>query len=359
MSVPLTPVANMLQLTDVLENPLRSTTMRTICCTCLILLLSAAPAAAREIFVDNRSGDDRATGQQANNTGDMTGPVRTIGKALALAEAGDTLVLAANSEPYHESFSLVGSRYSGAARPFTIRGNGAILDGTMPVPPEAWEPYQGTVFRFQPRLTGYQQLYLGGRPAPRVVVADSARRPPPLRAGQWCLFGGLIYFGVEKTKLPGDYDLRCSNWQTGITLYHVDRVVISDLIVQGFQLDGISAFNSARDVALAGVTCRGNGRAGITRRRRVDGRDQPVAAGRQRRGPTAQFALQPDAPGRDAVALEHRTGLGQSRRTSVYRWESGGDRSGPVSLRPPRRSRSHDARGRRPADGDSPGRRRS
>jgi hypothetical protein len=237
--------------------------MRTICCTCLFLLL-AAPATAREIFVDNHAGDDRATGQRPGNTSDKTGPLRTIGKALTLADAGDTVVLTPNNEPYHESFSLVGSRYSGAVQPFTIRGNGAILDGTLPVQHEAWEPYAGAVFRFQPLLAGEQELYLDGRPAPRVAVAASARRPPPLRAGQWCLCGGLIYFAVEKSKLPADYDLRAAAWQTGITLYHVDRVVISGLVVQGFQCDGISAFNSARDVELTGVTCRGNGRAGIT-----------------------------------------------------------------------------------------------
>ena len=236
--------------------------MRTVCCTCLLVVLSA-PAAARDFFVDSRIGDNRATGQHPERSGDLTGPVRTIGKALAMAEAGDTLVLAPNSGPYHESFSLVGSRYSGAAHPFTIRGNGAILDGTLPVQREAWEPYQGPVFRFQPRLAGYQQLYLGGRPAPRVAVAASARRPPPLQAGQWCMLGGLIYFAVESTKLPGDYDLRAAGRQTGITLYHVERVAIFDLVVQGFQCDGISAFNSARDVLLNGVTCRGNGRAGI------------------------------------------------------------------------------------------------
>jgi hypothetical protein len=49
----------------------------------------------------------------------------------------------------------------------------------------------------------------------------------------------------------------------GITLYHVEHVGIVDLTIQGFQLDGISAFNSARDVTIAGVTCRGNGRSGI------------------------------------------------------------------------------------------------
>ena len=42
------------------------------------------------------------------------------------------------------------------------------------------------------------------------------------------------------------------------------RVAVVNLTVQGFQLDGINAANSARDVYLAGLICRGNGRSGIT-----------------------------------------------------------------------------------------------
>ena len=48
-----------------------------------------------------------------------------------------------------------------------------------------------------------------------------------------------------------------------MTLFHVEKVRIVDLTVQGFQVDGISLSNSAREVLLSGVTCRGNGRSGL------------------------------------------------------------------------------------------------
>ena len=292
--------------------------MRTVCCIGLCLLLSA-PAAARDIFVDSRIGDNRASGQHPERSGDLSGPVRTIGKALSLAETGDALVLAPHSGPYHEGFSLVGSRYSGGAQPFTIHGNGSILDGTLPVQPEAWEPYQGTVFRFQPRLAGYQQLYLDGQPTPRVAVAAAARRPPPLQTGQWCLMGGLIYFAVNPTKLPRDYNLRAAGRETGITLLprrsrgdlRPDRAGIPMRRHQCLQQCPRHRVDR-RDLPRQRA-CRHQ------RRWRVDRRDQPIAAGRQRRGPTAHLAVQLHPRCGNAVAHQYGPRLGRSWRPDAVR----------------------------------------
>ena len=111
--------------------------------------------------------------------------------------------------------------------------------------------------------TGNPQLFLDGRPAVRVFAAQAAKSPPELQPRQWCSLEGRIYFCVEKTKLPGDYKLSYAHDQTGITLFHVEHVRIANLTVQGFQVDGISLYNSARDVSLSNVTCRGNGRSGV------------------------------------------------------------------------------------------------
>lgn len=237
--------------------------------TAAALVISTAlwisPAAARDIYVDNAAGDEGATGRHARTNSDRTGPVRSIAKALRLAETGDRIVLAATGQPYRESVGLVGRRHSGYSfQPLVIEGNGAILDGSAPVPADAWEHYRGAAFRFRPPHLEHQQLFLAGRPVPRVTVSRLAGAPPELKALQWCLHGPYIYFCVEPTRLPEDYALTYADKRVGITLYHVRHVAILDLTVQGFQLDGISAFNSARRVRLAGLTCRGNGRAGIS-----------------------------------------------------------------------------------------------
>jgi hypothetical protein len=88
--------------------------------------------------------------------------------------------------------------------------------------------------------------------------------PPELSAGQWCLSLGHIYFCVEPGQLPQAYHPSYAALQTGITLYQVRKVLITDLIVQGFQLDGVNAFDSVFGAGLQGMTLRGNGRSGVS-----------------------------------------------------------------------------------------------
>ena len=239
--------------------------MRFVPVLLVFFILLTAPAAGRDLFVSNTAGDDALSGRQTHNSADRSGPVRTIARALQLAGAGDRIVLMPTDEPYRESISLVGNRHSGYPhQSFVIEGNGAILDGSSPVPPEAWQHDHGAVFRFRPPGKAHQQLFLDKLPADRVIVDRFQDEVPKLDKLQWCLYGGYIYFCVEPDKLPGDYALTYARLQTGITLFHVNRVAIVNLTVQGFQVDGISAHNSARDVRLSGVTVRGNGRSGVT-----------------------------------------------------------------------------------------------
>jgi hypothetical protein len=238
--------------------------MRTFVGFWFVLTLWSTAALGRDIFVDNVSGDDHFTGELPGGSGGTGGPVRTIAKALRLARSGDAIVLAKTDVAYRESVTLEGSRQSGTKeRPFAIRGNGAVLDGSAPVPAGAWESYQGAIFRFRPRQGDSQQLFLDGRPAVQVTVAGSSGGPPELKPRQWCFRGGYVYFCVEQTKLPADYQLAYARERAGITLFHVDYVTIANLTVQGFQLDGINLYNTARDVSLVDVLCRGNGRSGV------------------------------------------------------------------------------------------------
>lgn len=225
--------------------------------------MSPTTAAARDIFVNNFAGDNAADGRMAELDPAANGPVQTIDRALRIAGPSDRIVLINTGTPYRDSISLVGKNCSGTKEePFTIIGNGVTLDGTKSVPKRAWEPYQGDVFRFQPPRAGFQFLYQKGKPVSRAKI--TGKQLPKLDPGQWCLFGPYIYFRVEKDRLPSDYDLAYTQLSTGITLMYVRNVLIQDVTVQGFRLDGISAINNAQGVQLLRIVARGNGRAGIS-----------------------------------------------------------------------------------------------
>lgn len=225
----------------------------------------AGSAAARDIYVDNRSGDDRNDGSVVKSNSTGTGPCRTIARALRAAQKGDRIVLAGNDgEPYRESITVQGGDNSGTlAEPLVIVGNGAVLDGSQPVPHDGWEHVAGDVFRFRPHRLAFQQLFLNDRPAVRQPLADDFEMPK-LEPLEWCLFEQAIHFRTEPFHSPQDYNLTHAALPVGITLYQVRHVVIRDLTVQGFQLDGVNAHDSAFDVLLYNLTARGNGRSGVS-----------------------------------------------------------------------------------------------
>lgn len=233
-----------------------------LACACVVGLSQCAAAAT--VYVDNVLGDDLHDGGEPDSSG-PGGPVRSLSKALHVCQPGDRILLAATGEPYRESISLSAAKHSGTVvSPFIIDGQGAVLEGADPVPYTAWENVGGAVFRFRPSKTSYQQLYLDGQPAVEKKIAPGETRLPNLQPREWYRRGAFIYFRVEQDKLPRDYDLSCSARQTGITLYHVHDVVIMNLTVQGFRLDGVNVNDGVVHSEVLDITSRGNGRSGIT-----------------------------------------------------------------------------------------------
>lgn len=220
---------------------------------------------ARDLYVDNMAGSDRFDGLTPRAQRG-SGPCRTIQRALDLARKGDRISVAKTSKPYHESISVQAGRHTGTPDdPFVIIGNGAVIDGSAPIPEEAWAHHRGDIYRFQPRKLSHQQLFLNDRPLERVHVDASLLAPfPKLKPLQWCLYQGHVYFHTEPGRGPHQYALTHTALLTGITLYEVRSVRIEDFVVQGFVFDGVNAHDSAMDVDLQYLTCRGNGRSGIS-----------------------------------------------------------------------------------------------
>lgn len=235
--------------------------MRTQLSLLVVLLCLASPAAAVDRFVNNQIGHDRNDGRHPQQVGPRSGPVRTIGRALELVQKSDRIVIAETGEPYRECLSLSAANHTGSPnRPLIIEGNGATLDGSFAIPPTAWEHYRGNVFRYRPARLGHQMLFLNDLPAKRQPAGGD---PAALEELEWQAAGAYVYFRVGEGKLPENYNLRHAVHDVGITLDHVHDLVIVNLTIQGYRLDGINAFDANSDCLLGGLVCRGNGRSGI------------------------------------------------------------------------------------------------
>jgi hypothetical protein len=237
--------------------------MRSYTNTIACILLVTSSAVARDIFVDNVIGDDRRGGSMATVTGDLGGPCRSIAKALRVAQPGDRIVIAKTAEPYRESITIQGPRHSGTDRyPLVIIGNGATLDGTVSLVGASWEFAGSNTFRTRPPHLSHQQLFLDNQPAARKQPREG--QLPALQPREWCLFEGWIYFRVDNAKMPEAYDLSCCGLPVGVTLYEVHDVMVQDLNLRGFWLDGVNCHDNVRRTDLVRLNTLQNGRSGIS-----------------------------------------------------------------------------------------------
>lgn len=227
-------------------------------------LLIASAVTARDLVVDNLHGSD-AQNDRGLVAGPATyGPYRTINRALVGARSGDRIVLTDTGQPYRECISLSGARHSGSEdTPFEIVGNGATLDGTVAPAMSRWQAVGGGVWELIDAPPGHALLLSPGPGIRRVAPADGGNldRLEPL---SWMRVGPRLYFRPEAMRGPFDYPLEVTDQTTGITLYDVHNVVIRDLVVRGYRIDGINAHDRVRDVVLVNVVSRQNGRSGIT-----------------------------------------------------------------------------------------------
>jgi hypothetical protein len=237
---------------------------------CVLILLATSlllgpSGLARDLYVNNESGNDLYDGWEPTVGVGKRGPFRTIGQALRRAQAGDRIHIQNTGIPYRESITLQADRHSGADQePFMIIGNRAVLDGSMAIAPEVWEHFQGDIYRFRSENKFYKVVYLGAKPAKRSLDEDPQTRVLGLEPLQWTLSDGYVYFRTESGKLPGAYELSHTVLPVGITLYEVRNVIIQDLTIQGFHLDGVNAHDGVQRADLVGLICRGNGRSGIS-----------------------------------------------------------------------------------------------
>lgn len=96
-------------------------------------------AAGRAIHVNPRSGADSAEGSADR-------PLATIRRAITLARPGDTIFLDPQGSPYGEQI-LFADKSGTESEPIVLDGQGAVIDGSVPIRPEEWEPVSDGLYK--------------------------------------------------------------------------------------------------------------------------------------------------------------------------------------------------------------------
>jgi hypothetical protein len=237
---------------------------RAMGCAAWGLVICAGLAQAENFFVDNVNGRDQNDGLTEEPLNALTGPVKSIRRALELVHSGDSIILANTGVPYYESLSLVGDRLGGVESvPFTIFGNGATLSGLRGLPRQGWRRVSGDLWKVTFNRKGGYFLLRDGFPLPEHRPEKTPQPLASLPPGHWCGYRGSVYFRQDGLEEPAMQRFDYAADEVGITLYQVEHVRIVDLTLEHFRLDGVNAQNMCRGIRLENVACRENGRAGI------------------------------------------------------------------------------------------------
>jgi len=234
----------------------------------LAALVSNQGVVADDLVVDNINGSDLQNDRGRVPIPASYGPYRTIARALAAAGPGDRIVLTNTGQPYRECVSLNGPNHSGVPNePFMIIGNGAVLDGSEPALPDGWQATRegAVLWEYLRTPPGFGLLMLPDGKLQQVTPDSTGPVGlAMLKPLHWTRQNGRFYLRTEPGRSPRDYPLRVTVQTTGITLYDVEHVIVQDLIVRGYRLDGINAHDRASEVQIRNVTAAENGRSGIS-----------------------------------------------------------------------------------------------
>tara|TARA_R100000027_G_scaffold37442_1_gene27541 strand:- start:20248 stop:21666 length:1419 start_codon:yes stop_codon:yes gene_type:complete len=106
---------------------------------------SSSVAISRDLYVDPSQGNDRADGlSSAVEAG--SGPVATIRRAVQMAEPGDVIRIVEGIDRVYEQV-LFAEKSGTKEEPIVFDGQGAIIDGSVPIVREEWELVSEGLYR--------------------------------------------------------------------------------------------------------------------------------------------------------------------------------------------------------------------
>ena len=227
----------------------------------------AQAAFARDIHVDNSTGDDRYMGQSLTISAGQQGPLRTLQKAVRIAKPGDRIVIHPTGYPFHEEVIISGITRPSPTKdfPIVIEGNGALLDGLVGIDPMLGRDMGGGLFRFETQLGPTHTsdiLFVDGKPATLGTNRGEGGRPQ-LEAGQFAPWNGWLTYQLAKGDFIDRHAFAVSRLNVGLTIYRSDYWIIRNLDFRGYRLDGVRIHGPVEGLEFQHCKFLYNGRAGI------------------------------------------------------------------------------------------------
>lgn len=241
----------------------------------ILLLLASLKLPAADYYVNPNTGSDESSGLSAVAS-QSAGPVKTIAKAVSLAQGGDTVYLG--------GFVFKGSReqlFVGKSglpgKPIIIDGQNAVIDGCEPIDQSQWTLVRPGLYRnetiFKDILRGYEDwakrfAFVVNGKLSRMgnslkAPSDPYLKVEDLQPGQWTWSGDehAFYFKTDPAKKLSDYNIEAPAVVSGVQVsgdvhYVVFRnITVKHVINDGFALTiGGSLDNKVSEIVFENIT---------------------------------------------------------------------------------------------------------
>lgn len=233
------------------------------------LLAASMLSSARDLYVDPEHGNDAADGLEQT-------PLRTMARAIRLAQPGDTIDLVPGPTPYTE-LPTFHDKCGEPGRPIVLDGHGAILSGSEPLDPADWQLVEPGLYRCDKLLETnadivhrYFFLFDGrmnrmGRSLKGPKVPFKAPRELLAQEWTWVEEEKAFYIRTPDGRKLADCRIEAPLRSNGVAVSgHCEHLVIRNLTTTHVYNDGFNIHGTARHVRFENVKAIECGDDGIS-----------------------------------------------------------------------------------------------
>ena len=196
---------------------------------------------------------------------DGHGPVRSIARAIQLAQPGDTVDLASVDQPYKES-AVFTNRSGEPGRPIVLDGHGATLSGCEPLKIADWKmvaPGRYRTTRLPNKSSQVSRFYFLFDGVPNHMGRSSKgvhapfKKPDDLKPGEWTFVQteGAYYIQIDPARKLADCRIEVPVRLNGVQISgKCSHLVIRNLTATHVYNDGYNIHGTTRDISFENIT---------------------------------------------------------------------------------------------------------